>query len=73
MNNNLYAVEWSESQKCFHVDDFEKTLTRNLNAFADGTANDYKILSIAEDTKQADQLIQLLKALPEYKNKFKTE
>lgn len=50
---NLITVEWSESQKCFHVDDYETTLMNNMDSFVNGGGNDYQILFITDSREAA--------------------
>lgn len=57
----LWTVEWSGSQQCFHVDTLEKTLSQNLQAYAEGRVNDYQILGIVKSQADAHKFADSLK------------
>ena len=59
--NALWVVEWSESQKSFHIDTLEKTLKRNTSAFIDKRKTDYKPLALASSQSEATKLKALFK------------
>lgn len=52
----LWTVEWSSSQGCFHIDPLKRTLERNLMAFIEKRSNDYQILVLAKSQDEAHQL-----------------
>lgn len=57
----LWTVEWSGSQKCFHVDPLEKTIAANLTAFLEHRSNDYQILAIVKTHAEASQMADMLR------------
>jgi hypothetical protein len=38
----LHFLEWSEKQKCFHIQPICRSLTANVEAYQEGVATDYK-------------------------------
>jgi hypothetical protein len=57
---NLWTVEWSQSQQCFHIDALQKTITRNIAAFMHNRSNDYQLLYIAKSQEKASEAIAKL-------------
>ena len=47
-----WSVEYSRSQECFHVDDLDYTLQRNMRTLLNGGA-DYKIIAIFDTQNEA--------------------
>ena len=43
---NLWGVEHSNTQNCFHIDTIEKILAMNLNNYLCGGCIDYQLLFI---------------------------
>jgi hypothetical protein len=64
-NNNNWVVEWSQSQACFHVEEMEKTLDRNRQAYHAGRSSDYQILAIVKDQDDAHRTITELRSVRE--------
>ena len=52
----LWTVEWSYSQKQYHVDTLERTLARNQKAFTGNRSCDYIILAIADSHEEAHKI-----------------
>ena len=52
----LWTVEWSYSQKQYHVDTLERTLARNLKAFTENRACDYIVLAVADSHDEAHKI-----------------
>ena len=52
----LWTVEWSYSQKQYHVDTLERTLARNQKAFTENRSCDYIILAIADSHEEAHKI-----------------
>ena len=46
MKKNLWSLEYSTEQNCYHVDLLEETLKKNLNACLLKNGNDYQIIYI---------------------------
>lgn len=64
MSNELWSVEWSESQQCFHVDYLTKVLTKNREIFIDPNyCNDWSILFIAKSYSEAHKFVEKLKSI----------
>lgn len=52
----LWTVEWSYSQKHYHVDALERTLARNRKAFTENRGCDYIVLAIADSHEEAHKI-----------------
>lgn len=53
----MVTVEYSSTQKCFHVDDLEKVLSLNMTNALHRQTNDYQIIGIFQDDQAADKFI----------------
>lgn len=47
----LYALEYSTIQDCFHLDTLQNTLETNLNACLNKSNNDYQIIFIGTSSE----------------------
>lgn len=63
--NQKWAVEWSQSQGCFHIDTLDRSLMSNLRAYRDGISNDYQILGIFDSNMEAGNFANNLRKLKE--------
>ena len=51
----MISVEYSKSQKCLHVDDFQKVLKINREKFLLDKDNDWEIIAVFETMEEADE------------------
>lgn len=56
-----WTVEWSESQKCFHVDWLKRILQKNTEMFFEEIETDYILLGIFKSHKDAHSFVDELK------------
>lgn len=49
-----WSVEYSISQDCFHVDDIDYVIQRNLKRTLFGGGADYQIIAICDTQEEAD-------------------
>lgn len=59
--SKIFVVEYSVSQKCFHIDNITKSLKNNLRMFVNEILNDYMILGLFDSIEKADDFIIELK------------
>ena len=52
------VVEWSVSQRAFHVEPLSRTLERNVKAFRRGSGSDYIPIGIFNDDKEMDEFLK---------------
>ncbi len=57
MTKEILAVEWSPSQRMFHVQTVAKMLRDNLAAFKTGTMTDYFVIGLFEDEREMDAFL----------------
>ena len=67
--SKIFVVEYSVSQKCFHIDNITKSLKNNLKMFINETLNDYMILGLFDSIEKADDFITELK-MQNLENKY---
>lgn len=48
-----WVAEFSHTQQCFNVDTLEDSIKRNMRSFADGIPNDWVVLALMADYKDA--------------------
>ncbi len=53
MKQNLYVVEWSFTQRCFHIDDLNSSLAMNEKAFRSGCRVDFVPLGVYPTSEEA--------------------
>ncbi len=51
----MYSVEFSRKQMCLHIDELDNTLIINERKFKEEKENDWQILKIFDNMKEADQ------------------
>jgi len=51
----VYSVEFSRKQMCLHIDELDNTLIINERKFKEEKENDWQILKIFDNMKEADQ------------------
>lgn len=61
MNNELWSVEWSDSQECFHIDWLKKIIGKNLECFLEQRKSDWVLLSVFNSHKEAHDFVKILK------------
>lgn len=60
--NEMWVVEWSPSQKQYHIQTVGEMLEANLRAVAHGVDVDYVPIAIARTGVEADQISNMLEA-----------
>ena len=55
------AVEYSQSQKCYHIETVQDMLDKNRAAMLAGHSTTYEPLEIVETYEKADQFIREIK------------
>jgi hypothetical protein len=60
---NHYAVEWSPSQQCFHLQTLAEMLRDNLRVFKGESMTDYLCIGIFETYEQASNYIRQLRGM----------
>ena len=60
---NFWTIEWSNSQKQFHVDRLDITLKRNIRAMSEGRATDYILIGLANSHEEAHAISRELEPL----------
>ena len=55
------ALEWSFSQKCFHIEEVYRAIQTNISCYVRGGTCDYVLLGIFESDKEASDFADLLK------------
>lgn len=59
---NLWTVEFSESQKAFHVDTLERILNKNIGMFLlSSNCNDWSLLAIFSSQEEANDAVMILR------------
>lgn len=53
---NFWTVEWSNSQKRFHIDRLDISLRNNIGAMHKGRSNDYILVGLANSHEEAHSL-----------------
>ncbi len=56
-----YFVEYSVSQQCFHIDTINRTFETNINSIINDISNDYKVITIVDSYKEAQEYIRNFK------------
>lgn len=60
--NEMWVVEWSPSQRQYHIQTVGEMLEANLRAVAHGVNVDYVPIAIARTAEEADQISNMLEA-----------
>ena len=55
------SLEWSFSQRCFHIEPVEYAIRTNISLFKNGGSCDYVLLGIFKDDKDASAAAQILR------------
>lgn len=53
---NFWTVEWSNSQKRFHIDRLDISLRNNVEAMREDRPNDYILVGLANSHEEASAL-----------------
>lgn len=68
---NLWTVQWSEKQQCFHVDQLDRLLTDNLRKFIEvNQYNDWALIAIMPSRSEAHKVVGILREKRGIKNVF---
>jgi hypothetical protein len=59
--NKLWSLEWSFSQKFFHIEPLVAAVESNLRCLAAGGATDYVIIGIFESEEKASEAADLIR------------
>ena len=58
-------VEWSASQRAFHIEPLERACERNLRAFSRGSATDYIPIAVCNNDAELDAFMTVAHAYRE--------
>ena len=61
--NEIYTVEYSASQNCFHVDTLENVILMNIANCASKNSVDYQIIALCDSYEQAMESCRKFKKL----------
>jgi superfamily II DNA/RNA helicase len=56
--SQVYTVEYSAEQNCFHIDTLDRVLSINLRQVMQGRMNDYKLIAVAPTRDAAHQIVR---------------
>ena len=56
--SKIKVVEWSPSQKCFHVETIDRMIHSNLRVFFGHTMTDYLPIGIFDDEHEMDVFLE---------------
>lgn len=77
INLELWTVEFSEKQQCFHVSQLRRILTKNLEIFLyPNNANDWSLLAVVDTYEEAHQIAENLRTnrgIPSLFERFEKE
>lgn len=57
----MFSVEYSESQKCLHVDDITKTIQTNRRKMVSNMENDWSIIGLFVTLEEAEDFAKRVK------------
>lgn len=60
-STDFWVVEWSNSQKRFHIDRLDFSLRNNVEAMREDRPNDYILVALANSHKEASEHSRELK------------
>jgi hypothetical protein len=60
-NPPMFVIEWSHSQKMFHIHTLEESIAQNTESMIDGTPTDYILVGTADTHEQAQLKCSRLK------------
>lgn len=69
MSPQYYVLEFSPSQRCFHIHQFDEMIEKNLKAFRSGIHSDYFPIHISQFRNELDMLVNAFTQIPELKIK----
>ena len=61
MIENIWVVEYSKSQGCYHITTLEESVKVNKKMFDENNGNDYQIIATANDMDEAYKLADEIK------------
>lgn len=62
--SQAHTVEWSESQKCFHVDTLDRTIFKNIKIFNEpNNCNDWTLVGIFASYEECHEFVRRLKKM----------
>jgi hypothetical protein len=61
VTNKDISLEWSFSQKCFHIEPVMYSMRSNMDSFLRGGASDYVLLGIFGSDEEASAAAQTLR------------
>ena len=53
-----YVVEYSYSQRAWHIDTLDSAITRNIDDMLEGRVNDYKIINMFGSYELANEWLE---------------
>lgn len=59
-----YVLEWSQSQKCFHIETLEEAMEGNREAFKANRQSDFIIIFANRTHAEAQKIAETLKRVP---------
>lgn len=69
MSPQYYVLEFSPTQRCFHIHQIDEMLEKNQKAFRSGTHSDYFPIHISQFRNELDKLVNAFTQIPELKIK----
>lgn len=61
--DDMYCVEYSVSQQCFHIDTLQQIVIQNKITVEQGTSTDYKIVAVCSSYDNAKAMAAYLDVL----------
>jgi len=58
----VWVVEWSESQQCFHVDLLDKSLETNTRNYLEGRKTDFVPIGVFATAEEATSYTETMKS-----------
>lgn len=60
----VWTVEWSEKQQCFHVDYLENTIQKGVEQFLQGSSyGDWILIGVFDKHEQAHEVVEHLRSV----------
>jgi len=69
--DNIYVLEWSYSQRCFHIDTLKRSLKINTTSFYENFDNVWLIVGIFNTQEEAYHLLHMLERVERDRRKMK--
>lgn len=57
---NLYVVEWSDTQQQWHIDTLATSMRANMDCFLSGHPIEFSILAVVDGPEEADRVLAAL-------------